>query len=217
MFTGLIEEVGTIDSVAEEGGARRIALACEVVHQGTRIDESLSVDGVCLTVVACEGNRLEVVAVEETLRKTTLGRRRRGDRVNLERALRPTGRLGGHFVQGHVDGVGTVAAWAPQQGGRLLTVEVPAELMRYIISEGSIAIDGVSLTVARLQGRHITISLIPQTLAKTTLGSKRIGDPVNIETDLLGKYVERLLSAKLEQKELTEERLREFGYGHQPI
>jgi riboflavin synthase len=215
VFTGLIEEMGTVEAIRDDGGALRFSISCPSLVEGMSIDDSVAVEGVCLTVVALRDVGFDTVAVEETLRKTTLGGLRPGSRVNLECALRPMDRLGGHFVQGHVDGVGRVSAWQTQKGGRLLTVELPADLMRYVIPKGSIAIDGVSLTVARLSGNQITISLIPHTLEKTTLGMKRVGDPVNVETDLLGKYVERLLAGSEPGNELTEERLKKLGYGIQ--
>jgi len=213
LFTGLIEEVGVIEGIRDEGGGLRFSVSGQIVTEGLEVDDSIAVDGVCLTVVSCHDASFDVVAVEETLRKTTLGRLRAGSRVNLERALRPTDRLGGHFVQGHVDGVGRVSGWQPQKGGRLLCVELPRALMKYVIPHGSIALDGVSLTVARLEGSQVTISLIPHTLEKTTLGMKRVGDELNVEADLLGKYVERLLNPSEDGEPITEERLKSFGYG----
>ncbi len=149
--------------------------------------------------------------MEETLRKSTLGGIKRDDTVNLELSLRFSDRMGGHLVQGHVDGVGEVTAVQPQRGGTLLSVKLPDRLMKYVISEGSIAIEGVSLTVARLKGNLVTISLIPHTLKKTTLSELQVGDRVNIEVDLIGKYVENLLS-KPEESRLSEEWLQKMGY-----
>jgi riboflavin synthase len=152
-----------------------------------------------------------VQAVDETLLKTTLGNLRKGSRVNLERALRPTDRLGGHFVQGHVDGTAQIIDITPQTAGKLLTIELNDELLRYVIPHGSIALDGVSLTVARLEKRQVTIALIPHTLAQTTLGERQRGDWLNVETDLLGKYVERILTAQ-KSSNITNEQLMVWGY-----
>jgi riboflavin synthase len=150
--------------------------------------------------------------VDETLRKTTLGNLRQGQQVNLERALRPMDRLGGHFVQGHVDGTAPIVDLIPQAAGKLMVVELSTEVLRYAIPHGSIALDGVSLTVAHLEESRITIALIPHTLAQTMLGERRVGDWLNVETDLLGKYVERLLAARTGSN-LTKEQLAAWGYG----
>lgn len=193
MFTGLVEEIGQITAVEALGTSRRFTIRAKKVLADAKIDDSLCVSGVCLTVVARSENTFQVQAVDETLRKTTLGNFQQNDQVNLERALRPTDRLGGHFVQGHVDGIGEIVDIVPQAAGQLMVVELRQELLRYVIPHGSIALDGVSLTVARLEASRVTIALIPHTLAQTTLGARRRGDWLNVETDLLGKYVERLL------------------------
>lgn len=211
MFTGLIEEVGVIKKILAREGALCFTLAAEEILQDLKIDDSIALNGVCLTVTKTTGTEFQVEAVEETLRKTTLGELRTGAKLNLERAMKFSDRMGGHFVQGHVDGVGEVTAIQPQKGGTLLSVKLPDSLLRYVISEGSIAIDGVSLTVARLRENEITISLIPHTLEKTTLGNLNVGDEVNIEVDLLGKYIERLL-AKNQVSKLSETWLQEMGY-----
>jgi riboflavin synthase len=211
MFTGIIEETGLVKDVKAQRGALLLTLAAREVVHDLKIDESISVNGVCLTVIKISNSDFQVQAVEETLKKTTLAILQRGAKVNLERSLRLSDRVGGHLVQGHVDVVGRVAAVHPQQGGRLLSIEVPKNLMRYIISEGSIAIEGVSLTVARLSENIITISLIPHTLDKTTLGTLKAGDKVNIEVDLIGKYVERILS-KPEESKISEGWLQKIGY-----
>ena len=211
MFTGLVEEIGQIDSVEPAGTSRRLTIRAHKILEEAKIDDSICVSGVCLTVVARAENTFQVQAVDETLRKTTLGNLRQGSRVNLERALRPTDRLGGHFVQGHVDGVGRIADFIPQAAGKLLVVELSKELLRHVIPHGSIALDGVSLTVARLEEPKITIALIPHTLAQTTFGERQVGDGLNVETDLLGKYVERLLMTRA-SGELTNEKLIAWGY-----
>ena len=193
MFTGLVEEIGQLAAVESLGTSRRFTIRAKKILDDAKIDDSICVSGVCLTVVARSENTLQVQAVDETLRKTTLGNLQQNHLVNLERALRPTDRLGGHFVQGHVDGIAPIVNLIPQAAGQLMVVELSKDLWRYIIPHGSITLDGVSLTVARLDELRITLALIPHTLAQTTLGERRRGDWVNVETDLLGKYVERLL------------------------
>lgn len=211
MFTGLIEEIGRLVAVESMGTSRRFTIRAEEILADAKIDDSICVSGVCLTVVAVSGNTFQVQAVDETLRKTTLGNLHQGSRVNLERALRPTDRLGGHFVQGHVDGVAKIVDSIPQAAGKLLVLELDDKLLRYVIPHGSIALDGVSLTVARLVNSRLTIALIPHTLTQTTLGERQAGDWLNVETDLLGKYVERLLVAHTSSG-LTETQLLTWGY-----
>ncbi len=211
MFTGLIEEIGKIREVRHSGSAVRLSVTADLILEGLQIDDSVAVNGVCLTVVLVAASGFEVDAVDETLRKSTLGDFRSGGMVNLERCLLPTDRLGGHIVQGHVDCTGRVAALRAQDAGQLLTIKLPAEKQKYVIAEGSIAVDGVSLTVARLQNDEVTIALIPHTLAKTTLGRLKIGDAVNIEVDLIGKYVERMLHSP-GGKPLTAAWLKQVGF-----
>ncbi len=211
MFTGLVEEIGQIAAIEMFGKTRRFTVRAEKILADAKIDDSICVSGVCLTVVARDENTFQVQAVDETLRKTTLGNLRQNDRVNLERALRPMDRLGGHFVQGHVDGVAQLVDVIPQNAGQLMIVELPRELSRHVILHGSITLDGVSLTVARLEGDRATIALIPHTLAQTTLGFRRRGDWLNVETDVLGKYVERLLTTNAKE-EVTSEKLSAWGY-----
>jgi len=212
MFTGLVEEVGQIAAVESFGSSRRFTIRAKKILDDAKIDASVCVSGVCLTVVARAENTFQVQAVDETLRKTTLGNLRQNQQVNLERALRPADRLGGHFVQGHVDGTAPIVDLIPQATGQLMVIELSQELLWYVIPHGSITLDGVSLTVARLDEPRITIALIPHTLAQTTLGERRHGDWLNVETDLLGKYVERLLKSGTESK-LTSAQLLAWGYG----
>lgn len=211
MFTGLIEEVGIITAVESRGGARRFTVSARSVLDDLSIDDSVAVSGVCLTVVSLSKKHFQVEAVAETLRKTTLESWQTGRRVNLERSLRMADRLGGHLVQGHVDGVASVTEIRPQAGGRLTSFAIPEHLTKYVISEGSIAIDGVSLTVARLHQTIVTISLIPHTLQKTTLSELQVGSQVNVEVDLIGKYIAKLMDSADSEK-ISEAWLQKMGF-----
>lgn len=197
MFTGIIEETGTVARITGSRGARKLAIRAAKIMQDLTVDDSIAVDGVCLTVIETSEKSFAVEVVEESLRRSTLGALTQGSIVNLERALSAASRLGGHFVQGHVDGTAVVRHWTTQQGGKLLTLEAPPDLRKYIIPKGSITVNGVSLTVARLSGDKVSIALIPHTMEVTTLGRLRAGDRVNIETDMLGKYVYQLLEPYL--------------------
>jgi riboflavin synthase alpha subunit len=196
VFTGIVQEVGRVQS-AEGGhdGVRLVVRAPETAGR-THVGDSVSVNGVCLTAVAVEDGTVAFDAVPETLRRSSLARVEPGTAVNLEPALRAGEPLGGHVVQGHVDGVGRVRALHPEGNGRRLEVEAPPELARYLVEKGSIAVDGVSLTVASLDGDTVAIALVPHTLAATTLGELEPGHEVNLEVDVLAKYVERLLEAR---------------------
>ncbi len=193
MFTGLVEELGTIEAIEPRGEGRRFGIRAAAVLADARVGDSLAVDGCCLTLVERADDRFAVEAVPETLARTTLGERRAGDRVNLERALRFDQRLGGHLVQGHVDGVGTVRAVVPEGAGARVTIDVPAALARFVAEKGSLAVDGVSLTVAREVADGCEVVLIPHTLAHTTAGDWRAGRRVNLEVDLVARYLARLL------------------------
>lgn len=210
MFTGLIEEIGVIERISEEQGGRRLTIHAPQILQDVKIDDSISISGVCLTVVAVAAQSLCVQAVPETLRKTTVGECHVGTRVNLERALRADSRLGGHFVQGHVDSVVPVAGVESGPNEWLLSVTLPPAFAKYVILHGSIALDGVSLTVARLRAPTATISLIPHTLHNTTLGDRHPGDKMNLEVDVLGKYIESLCAPL--RRPLDENRLSAWGY-----
>ncbi len=193
MFTGIIEEVGTLAAVHDLGGGRRLTVAARMAPE-LRPDQSVAVNGVCQTVVAVHGDAFDVVAVEETLRKTTFGSFAPGTPVNLERAMRPDARLDGHLVQGHVDATGTVVAVEPQTTGRHYRIRFDAAFAPYVIPVGSIALDGISLTVARLAEDELTVAVIPHTYDLTNVRSWHPGTPVNMEFDLIGKYVARWLS-----------------------
>jgi riboflavin synthase len=190
MFTGIVEELGAVRSF-EEG---RLVVGCPLVATDSTLGASVAVNGTCLTVVERAGDTLGFDLSGETLGRTALGSMRAGDRVNLERPVTLAARLGGHLVQGHVDGVGRVAAVdRSPDGGATLTVRIPEELEALVVQKGSIAIDGISLTVAAIDGPELRVALIPHTLAVTTLGAAAAGDPVNIEVDMIGRYVARLM------------------------
>ena len=188
MFTGIIEEVGTV-TTAPQG---RLAVAARRVLDGSATGDSIAVNGACLTVVDISQGGFAVDVMPETLRRTNLGLLRPGDGVNLERALAVGGRMGGHFVQGHVDGTGRVMSVSPEGEALVARFEAPPEVMGYVVSKGFIAVEGVSLTVVECGGHYFTVSLVGYTLGNTTLGGKRAGDVVNLEVDIIAKYVERL-------------------------
>lgn len=198
MFTGLVEALGIVRSLADEGDAKRLVVEVpvdflETTNPSKRLGDSVAINGCCLTVVAADGVLWSFQAGHETLAKTNLGRLNVGDVVNLERAMPADGRFGGHIVQGHVDGVGRVAAIASRTDFADYTFEVPASLAAQMIEKGSVAIDGVSLTLVRVTATTFQVMLIPHTLAVTTFGRRQVGDEVNIETDVLAKYVAKLL------------------------
>ncbi len=190
MFTGIIEERGAVSAL--EGG--RLSIACRVVTVGSPIGASVAVNGACLTVVERDDAHLAFDLSEETSSRTSLRRLEPGHPVNLERPVSLAARLGGHIVQGHVDGVGEVVSLEPgDDGGAVLRVRIPDDLLRYVVLKGSLTVDGVSLTVSSLHPDGVSIALIPHTLAATTLGSARARDPVNLEVDVIARYVERLM------------------------
>ena len=193
MFTGIVRELGTVEAVDGGAGGARIRLRAPETAGGAALGDSVALNGVCLTVAAVTGELLAFDAVPETLRRSSLGRLGSGSPVNVEPALRAGEPLGGHIVQGHVDGVGRVRSVEPEGDGLRLVVEPPPELLRYCVEKGSIAIEGVSLTIAALGPETFEIALVPHTLEVTTLGLLGAGDDVNLEVDVIAKYVERLL------------------------
>ncbi len=195
MFTGIVEELGEVAALTDLGDSVRLTLRGPLVVDGASHGDSIAVNGVCLTVVHCDGEVFAADVMRETLHRSSLGALVVGDPVNLERPMRLDGRLGGHLVQGHVDATGAIVARIPSEHWELVTVSLPDDLARYVVHKGSITVDGVSLTVAALDATTFTVSLIPTTLALTTLGRKQVGDPVNLEVDVLAKYVERLMQA----------------------
>lgn len=195
MFTGIVEELGEITAVEDLGDSSRFRVRGPVVTEGAKHGDSIAVNGVCLTVVDFGDGEFTADVMAETLSRSSLGALAAGSRVNLERPMALGGRLGGHLVQGHVDGTGTIVERKPAEHWEIVKVSLPAELTRYVVEKGSITVDGISLTVVDAGPDYFTISLIPTTLALTTLGFKQPGDPVNLEVDVLAKYVERLLGA----------------------
>ncbi|MBL7074480.1 riboflavin synthase [candidate division KSB1 bacterium] len=210
MFTGLIEEIGLIKERSPIREGFRFTIAAQKVLEDLKVGDSISVDGVCLTVTNLFGAGFQAEVVGETLRKTTLQYVYVGDRVNLERPVKLTDRLGGHWVQGHVDGIGRLVSVRAKGESLWIKIEIPSELMVYVVPQGSIAVDGVSLTIAGIESRLLGVFLVPHTLKATTLGLKKAGDRVNIETDVVGKYVQGFLSGS--QKELTKKWIFERGF-----
>ncbi|MEN3583775.1 riboflavin synthase [Streptomyces sp. ZYX-F-203] len=194
MFTGIVEELGEVAAVEILRDARRFRLRGAIVTEGVSHGDSIAVNGVCLTVVAHEGDEFTADVMAETLDRSGLGSLSVGSPVNLERPTAVGDRLGGHIVQGHVDGTGRVLERTPSDHWEIVRISLPATLARYVVEKGSVAVDGVSLTVVDVGADFFTVSLIPTTLELTTLGAKRIGDPVNLEVDVVAKYVERLMS-----------------------
>ncbi len=193
MFTGLIEEVGKISAVAQRGRARILTVKSNKLINEIKIGDSVAVNGVCLTVFEKLADCFKVEAVEETIKKTTLGSLKNGDFVNLELSLKLDERLGGHIVLGHVDSTGTIKSIKKLKNSWIFEIEFPREFEKYIIPEGSIAVDGISLTVAELDGNRFRVSIIPFTWENTNLKFRKVGDKVNLEFDFLGKYVERFI------------------------
>jgi riboflavin synthase len=211
MFTGLIEEIGKITAMTKIGDGLRFSIAADKIFDDLKIDDSVALNGCCLTAVAVNEKTFDVEAVEETLRKTTLGGFTVGTEINLERAMLLSERLGGHLVLGHVDGVGKIISIEERSTSWWITIEIPKELERYLIHVGSIAIDGVSLTAADLQGNRVSVSIIPHTWEVTIFSQKKTGDRVNVEVDMIGKYVENFMLRKPESK-ITEKWLVEKGF-----
>jgi len=215
MFTGIIEGIGTVRECTRKPGGAWAHIGAGALGEGLRVGDSIAVDGACLTVTSVKGDGFTCDLSAETLDRTTLGTLRGGSRVNLERPLRLGDRLGGHLVTGHVDAVGEVAGRTPQGDGESWRFRFPQDLAPLLVMKGSIAVDGISLTVAELSRDAFGVALIPHTLRHTTLGSKRVGDPVNLETDLLGKHVARLLAGRpdaMGQGGLTLAFLKEHGF-----
>ncbi|MBR2778735.1 MAG: riboflavin synthase [Firmicutes bacterium] len=199
MFTGIIEEIGTIKTVRNGSVSARIGISGSKIFSDLQLGDSVAVNGVCLTAAAIQGNVFEADVMAETLRRSNLGELRSGSRVNLERAMAAGGRFGGHIVSGHIDGTGTITDMKREENAVWVTVRAPASIIRLIVEKGSIAIDGISLTVADLGTDYFKVSIIPHTGEETILLSKKPGDVVNLENDVIGKYVERLMNFGAEE------------------
>lgn len=200
MFTGLIEEIGIMESAANGEKSMKLTIRAKKIMDGIKLGDSICTNGVCLTVSAFDKNAFTVDVMPETMRKTNLGKLKKGSMVNLERALQLNDRLGGHIVSGHIDGLGYIREYKDEDIATWLTVETKSELIKYIIPKGSIAIDGTSLTVVDTTENYFRVSLIPVTKEETVLLKKKVGDEVNLECDIIGKYVERFLTFKEDNK-----------------
>lgn len=212
MFTGIVEEVGSVAGLTQEKGGYGLRVHAEKVVEDARLGDSIAVNGACLTVTQFDSSGFVVGLSPETLRRTNLGDLKPGDPVNLERALRPTDRLGGHFVQGHVDGVGTITQKRREGDSLVMRFQTPPEVSRYIVEKGFIAVDGISLTVTGCGDGWFTVALIAFTQQVVTLPNKKVGDAVNLEVDIIGKYVDSLLSRRDGRRGVTAEMLAEEGF-----
>ncbi len=215
MFTGLIEEIGEIKSIEKGANSARITIKADAVLKDTKIGDSISTNGVCLTVTEFNKNSFSVDVMAETIRNSNLGKLKSGSKVNLERALRLSDRLGGHIVSGHIDGIGTIVEIYKEENATWVSVQTTVEILKYIVHKGSITIDGISLTVAYVDESIFKVSIIPHTKDETTLIIKNIGDEVNLENDMLAKYVEKLLKygeAPKQKKPMTMDFLKSNGF-----
>ena len=216
MFTGIVEEIGVIQDMQVRGSSGSILIRAKRVLQGTQVGDSIAVNGICLTVTRLfhEGITADVMA--ETMRRSSLSVCHPGDRVNLERAMAANGRFGGHIVSGHIDGTGRIQSIRREENAVWVTIQTTPQILNYIVEKGSIAIDGISLTVARVDDRSFQVSVIPHTRAVTALSSRRVGSPVNLENDIVGKYVEKLMqpapSADSTSSPITMEFLAQYGF-----
>jgi riboflavin synthase len=214
MFTGIIEEIGVVNSTQVNSQSGRLSINARYITSDVKLGDSIAVNGVCLTVVEFDSKTLAFDVSRETLNRTTLGSLRIGTKVNLERALRPSDRMGGHIVQGHVDSTGQFLTRQMVGEGFIMRFSYPKEIAHYICQKGSIAIEGISLTVANLASNFFEIAVVPHTLQMTTLSFLSSGDKVNLEVDIIAKYVERMLTTapKMEKSTLTMDKLRDLGY-----
>ena len=216
MFTGIVEEIGSVEGVTRGAKSSRLRIKANAVLEGTRIGDSICTSGVCLTVTKLEGVCFEADVMAETMRRSKLSSLNAGSKVNLERAMQLNGRFGGHLVSGHIDGTGSILAMTREENAVWLTISAEESLLRYIVEKGSIAIDGVSLTVAAVDQTEFKVSVIPHTGAETTLLKQKVGDVVNLECDIIGKYVEKLFQPAMGQSEnkqtLTEGFLKQNGF-----
>lgn len=209
MFTGIIEELGTVNNIKQGAKSCVLTIQAEKIFSDLKIGDSVAVNGVCLTATAVNKNVFTADVMAETMRRSSLGTLKKGGRVNLERAMAADGRFGGHIVSGHIDGCGIITSYVREDNAVWVTVSAGEEIMRYIIMKGSVALDGISLTVAKVFSDAFSVSVIPHTASETTLLSKKTGDRINIECDIVGKYVEKLAGR---QSNITAEFLKEYGF-----
>ncbi len=212
MFSGIIEEIGKIERIVSKGNNLLLIIKAPKISTDLKIGESVNINGACQTVIEVKADRFIVEAVEETLKRTTLGLMKSGDSVNLERALRLSDRLGGHLVTGHVDFARRIKAIESKEQSHIFELEIPEEYKTHFVEKGSVAVDGVSLTIVQVLSNSFTVSIIPFSMSNTILAEKIVGDLVNIETDLIGKYVEKIMISKKEKSKITEEWLKEKGW-----
>ena len=218
MFTGIVEETGRIKRIEVNGNSGRIAICAKKVLEGTRVGDSIAVNGICLTATSLQEDGFTADVMAETFRRSSLGECQVGDAVNLERAMAANGRFGGHIVSGHIDGTGRISSLKREENAVWVTIKTTPEIMRLIVEKGSICIDGISLTVATVGDLDFQVSVIPHTGEETTLLKKKPGSLVNLENDMMGKYVQKLLGIELEQKNaeqssgITMDFLKEYGF-----
>ena len=212
MFTGIIEEIGMVQTIRRGTSSSMIIFEANVVLEDARKGDSIAVNGVCLTIISFSGSCFTVDIMHETLKRSSLSSLRPGDSVNLERAMPALGRFGGHIVAGHIDGTGKITAVRKDDNAVWYTIQTSSNLSRYIIEKGSIAVDGVSLTVASIAGNQFSVSVIPHTVKNTILSQKGAGDCVNLENDCIGRYVEKLLGMAPQQSSITKDFIMKFGY-----
>lgn len=215
MFTGIVEEIGEIASIERGSQSAVLHIRCQEVLAGTKVGDSIAVNGVCLTVTSMDAHGYTADVMAETLDRSSLGALKRGSRVNLERAMPADGRFGGHIVAGHIDGTGTVQSVSEDETAVWYRIKADPQILRYIVEKGSITIDGISLTVAKVTDRDFSVSVIPHTQSNTVLTDRRVGDIVNLETDIIGKYVEKLMQPQEPEKSesrLTMEFLADHGF-----
>ena len=216
IFTGIIEELGVVKSIAINGASGCITIKARKVLEGTKLGDSIAVNGTCLTVTSINSDGFSADVMAETVRRTSLSQVGKGDKVNLERAMTLNGRFGGHIVSGHIDGTGTITKYKKEENAIWVTIKVPEEILDLIVEKGSICIDGISLTVATVSDRDFQVSIIPHTAKETTLIQKKVGSLVNLENDIVGKYIKKFMENKQESQSkresgLTMEMLEKYG------
>ena len=214
MFTGIVEEKGKIKRLDISGSSGKVEIACSRVLEETKMGDSIAVNGICLTVTSMTDSSFTADVMAETVRRSSLSRLGAGSEVNLERAMAADGRFGGHIVSGHIDGTGSIVSMSREENAVWIRIAAEPSILKYIVEKGSICIDGISLTVVSVDSLGFEVSIIPHTLSETTLGSKKSGDAVNLENDIVGKYVERMMtfSDDKEESHLTMEMLKEYGF-----